>query len=108
MNVFKYFCHQIPERTFKIKDHYFPVCARCTGFYISMFSYGILSLIIPFTYTLNSMIIGFLLLIPTGVDGTTQLLELRKSNNKLRLITGLLGGIGLMIILKTLIFIFIY
>lgn len=73
-----------------------------------MFSYGILSLIIPFTYTLNSMIIGFLLLIPTGVDGTTQLLELRKSNNKLRLITGLLGGIGLMIILKTLIFIFIY
>ena len=68
----------------------------------------VVAMIIPITYTLNSIIIGILLLIPTGIDGTTQLFELRMSNNVLRFITGLLGGIGLIMIFKTLKFMFIY
>ena len=34
-----FICHRLPERTFKIRDHYFPVCSRCTGIYIGAFSY---------------------------------------------------------------------
>lgn len=28
-------CHQIPERSFFIGGHQLPVCARCTGLYLS-------------------------------------------------------------------------
>lgn len=28
-------CHQLPERSFFWGDHPFPVCARCTGLYLS-------------------------------------------------------------------------
>ncbi len=34
-------CHRLPDRTFKIRNWYFPVCARCTGLYIGAFSYFI-------------------------------------------------------------------
>ena len=46
------------------------------------------------------MIIAVLLLVPAFVDGTTQFFNLRESNNPLRLVTGLMGGIGLCIIFK--------
>jgi len=107
MNVLKYFCHQIPERTFRIKGYYFPVCARCTGFYISIISYTIIAMVMPITYTMSSIILAVLLLIPACVDGTTQLLGLRESNNIMRFVTGLMGGIGLMIFMKIIKFIFI-
>lgn len=108
MNMLNLMCHRKPERSFQYKGHYFPVCARCTGFYIAIFTYGILAMIVPITYISNSIMIGILLLVPSGIDGITQLFELRTSNNILRLATGLFGGIGLMIILKTLKFMFIY
>lgn len=108
MNILNLMYHRKPERSFQYKGHYFPVCARCTGFYIAIFSYTILAMVVPITYTSNSIMIGILLLVPNGIDGTSQLLELRTSNNMLRLTTGLSGGIGLMIILKTLKFMFIY
>lgn len=28
-------CHQRPERSFTVNGHQFPVCARCTGLYVS-------------------------------------------------------------------------
>jgi len=40
------------------------------------------------------------MLIPTFMDGSTQLFGFRESNNLLRLITGLIGGIGLAILIK--------
>ena len=35
------------------------------------------------------------------LDGTTQLMGIRKSNNKLRFITGLIAGIGMGILVKS-------
>jgi uncharacterized membrane protein len=31
-------CHQRPERSFFLDGHQFPVCARCTGLYLSAFT----------------------------------------------------------------------
>ena len=47
-------------------------------------------------------IMGIILIVPMGIDGFTQLLGMRLSNNKLRLITGLIGGVGLVILAKLL------
>jgi uncharacterized membrane protein len=107
MNPLNLICHRKKERTLKIKGHYFPVCARCTGFYISIIIYTVLAMYLPFKYTIITSVIAILLLIPCAIDGITQLFEFRESNNLSRLLTGLCGGIGLMILLKTLKFMFI-
>ncbi len=98
MSVFNYICHRRPERSFFYKGHQFPVCARCTGFYISGIACIILFKYFPLPYNLTTMLIGIILLIPSAIDGTTQLFEMRESNNTLRFITGILGGIGLIMV----------
>ena len=103
MSIFDYICHRIPERSFFYKGHQFPVCARCTGFYISGIASIILINLFPVPYTLTTLLIGIILLIPCAIDGFTQLLEFRESNNILRLITGLLGGVGLILVYEIMI-----
>ena len=98
----QYICHRKPERTFKIKDYYFPVCSRCTGFYAGAFSYFVYVYFNFVEYTPTLIFIGFLMLIPAVMDGSTQLFSFRESNNLIRLITGLIGGIGLAILIKAL------
>ncbi len=95
-----FICHRIPDRTFDIRGHYFPVCARCTGFYIGAFSYYIYVYFVYVQYTTILIIFAILMTIPTVLDGVTQLIGSRDSNNILRLLTGLIGGIGLAIIIK--------
>ena len=41
-----------------------------------------------------SILLSVLLLLPLIVDGVTQMIHLRKSNNLLRFVTGFLFGIG--------------
>jgi uncharacterized membrane protein len=98
-------CHGIPERSFKIKGHQFPVCARCTGIYLGSFSYIGLVLIFNWGFNLTIFILGLLMIIPTFVDGFTQYLNLRESNNTLRFISGVIGGVGLAIVITSLRFI---
>lgn len=100
MNVFNLICHRKPERSFFISGYQFPVCSRCTGFYLSLILYFIYAYYFFVDYTQFLLICAVLLLVPAGYDGITQLLGLRESNNILRFITGLVGGIGLAIILK--------
>lgn len=85
------FCHQIPERSFKFKGRQFPVCARCTGILIGycafpLFYFGIIKL---------SILPIILLNLPIFIDGITQYMGWRESNNKLRLITGFLSSFAL-------------
>lgn len=103
-----FLCHRIPERTFKINKYYFPVCARCTGIYISGFTYFIITILIPIIYSIEILIFGLFLIIPMIIDGTSQLLNRRESTNKLRFLTGLFAGIGLVILGKTIQFIIFY
>ena len=109
MDYTRLICHRIPERSFFFRGHQFPVCARCTGFYISLAIYFIYAYFNYVDYDLNLLILAIILLVPAFLDGTTQLFQFRQSNNILRLITGLLGGIGLGILVKSLkYYIFIY
>ena len=100
MNYKNLICHRKPERRFFIKGHQFPVCARCTGFYTGLVVFLIYNFFYKTGYSLNLLIISIILLIPAAIDGFTQFLGLRESNNTLRFITGFIGGIGLIIFLK--------
>ncbi|MCR5026397.1 MAG: DUF2085 domain-containing protein [Methanobrevibacter sp.] len=100
MNYSKLLCHRIPERSFFIKNHQFPVCARCTGFYTGLAVFLVYNFFFRINYTPELFVIAVILLIPTTIDGFTQLLGYRKSNNTLRFTTGFIGGIGLIIIMK--------
>ncbi len=96
----KFICHRKPERSFFIKGHQFPVCARCTGFYISLFAYFIFTYYNFVNYNISLLAFALILLIPTAIDGITQFYNHQESNNTRRFITGLFGGLGLGIILK--------
>ena len=82
-------CHQMPERSFFYKGYQFPVCARCTGLIIGY----LLGVLIYFLKVLNWKI-AIILCIPLVLDGGSQYLNWRISNQVLRLITGILCGIG--------------
>ena len=100
MNLTNLICHRKPERSFFIRGNQFPVCARCTGFYISLFSYFIYVYYFYVDYSLELIFIAILLLIPTVLDGFTQLMNYRESNNNLRFVTGLMAGLSFAIIIK--------
>ena len=102
MNPLNLICHRKPERSFIIKGHQFPVCARCTGFYTSLLLYFTYTYHFFVDYNFTIITIAATLLIPAAVDGLTQFMGYRESNNTLRLITGLLGGLGLGILVKAL------
>ena len=96
-----FICHRLPERTFKIRNHYFPVCSRCTGIYIGAFSYYILVYFIYVQYNITVILAAILIIIPTFSDGLTQFFGFRESSNALRFSTGLIAGIGLGILVKS-------
>lgn len=85
-------CHQMPERSFFYKGYQFPLCARCTGLVIGY----LMGILIYFLKIINWEI-AILLCIPLVIDGGSQYLKWRMSNQRLRLITGILCGIGIMI-----------
>lgn len=82
-------CHQMPERSFFVRGYQFPVCARCTGVIISAF----LAVII-FTKKRIPIRTCFLMSSVMLIDWGLQYLEIKESNNRRRLITGLIGGLG--------------
>lgn len=97
----RFICHRIPERTFNIRGYYFPVCSRCTGLYIGVFSCFIFIKLFYIYYSLNFILFSVLLIIPTLIDGFTQFFGFRESNNLIRFLTGLIAGVGLVILINT-------
>ncbi len=100
MELTRYICHRIPERSFFIKDHQFPVCARCTGFYTGLIVFLIWNWFFRLNSDIITLLISMILMIPVAIDGFTQYFGPRESTNTLRFITGFIGGIGLIIFLK--------
>lgn len=86
-------CHQLPERSYYLGKWQMPVCARCQGLYIGyliglFFYIPIVSLLVPLTY----------------IDGLIQLKTAYQSNNRWRLISGILSGIAMIQLLKLIFF----
>ncbi|QAU12510.1 DUF2085 domain-containing protein [Halorubrum sp. BOL3-1] len=102
------FCHSRPDRSLCYHRRYFGLCARCTGMYLA----GCLMILsFPFrgellSPTLN-IILGTVLLLPGGIDGTTQMFGSRESNNFLRVVTGLFLGVGVVLFAEGVLFILI-
>lgn len=85
-----YGCHQMPSRSFFIKDYQFPLCARCFGVLIG----ELISFVTIFLVKIN-IFDCLLFLIPMGIDWVLQEYCNIESNNIRRLITGIMGGFGL-------------
>ncbi len=83
-------CHQKPERSFFIKKHQFPVCARCTGVYAGQ----ILGIILVFFLKIP-WYLSLISLVPMGLDWSLQHFKKKESNNIKRVITGFFGGFGI-------------
>ncbi len=106
---FSLFCHQMFERSlcmssnFSIGNcelgsefiHQFPVCSRDVSFYLFMLLGGFVYVLMGKKNEIKipSVLILILFVLPLAIDGTTQLLGFRESNNILRIITGGLAGI---------------
>lgn len=95
-------CHRLPERTFKINNWYFPVCSRCTGIYTGILSYFIYAYLFNVQYSSLITFLAILMILPTFFDGITQFFGIRESSNFLRFTTGLIAGMGLLILARTL------
>ena len=96
---YMFFCHRMPERSFFFRGHKFPICARCTGILIG-YIIGILYLIF---YNKLGYIFELLLMVPLLIDGIGQYRGYFVSTNIRRLITGILGGISLICLLRMII-----
>lgn len=98
-------CHQRYDRSFVFHGKQFPICARCTGVLIA-YSVSILHYCIScwkkhsFRYPSRpgkkSHLIALFGCLTMLIDWTLQAVHVKESTNKRRLITGFLGGLGLM------------
>lgn len=91
-------CHGDPSRCLWIKGKPLPLCSRCITFYPFMIVGAIVAL--PIAVLLDpsawTVLVSFILLeLPLVVDGYTQYLGWRSSNNILRAVTGALSGTGI-------------
>lgn len=93
MSILRYVCHQRPDRSFFIRGKQFPLCSRCTGFYFSLIAGFIIRIFyLDFLSAFQLLLILCISTAPMAVDGLTQLVGVRESNNLIRLITGALCG----------------
>lgn len=82
-------CHQLPKRSFFIKGHQFPICARCTGV-----MFGQLLAIILIWFLQIPFYVNLIMLIPLGIDWGLQYFFKIMSTNVRRFITGIICGFG--------------
>lgn len=86
-------CHQLAERSLFYKGYQFPICARCTG----VLSAYLAALIGFFIKPLDIRYCGICCAI-MFLDWFIQYIKIKPSTNFRRIITGFIGGYGLMTI----------
>lgn len=87
-------CHQRADRSFFVNGYQMPLCARCTGVGLGQVAALIWCVVSAVRKRPAKGAWGLLLMLPAAVDGATQALGWRSSNNRLRFATGLLAGFG--------------
>jgi uncharacterized membrane protein len=90
-------CHQRPERSFHIDGRQLPVCARCSGLYVSALAGGLLALAlgaVPWSSARARVWLG-LAALPTLLTVTLELAGVAHPSNIIRMLSALpLGGIA--------------
>lgn len=84
-------CHQRADRSFFYKEYQFPMCARCTGVFLGYLLAIPMYFIYPFDFGLY-----IALCMITFFDWYIQYRKIKESTNPRRLITGIIGGFGVM------------
>lgn len=92
-------CHQIPERSFFIRNYQLPICSRCTGIILGY----IISLLYTIFFKELYFSIEIALIVPMAIDGFLQLFTNYLSTNKKRFATGILAGFGFIQIIKSIV-----
>lgn len=95
-------CHGHSERCLSIHRYESPLCARCTAIYFGLITGLLIEIyngLLPPIYVLTYI----MLMVPTAVDGVTQLMFQRESSNLIRMISGYPAGIGFMLCLRTIV-----
>ena len=91
-------CHGNPDRCHVVRGRRTPICARCVGFVAgNMTGLALLFALGPFGWAWAFA--GAALIVPAAVDGGLQAADRLTSTNLRRLATGLLGGMGQILIL---------
>jgi len=88
-------CHSRPERSFSFRGKKLPICSRCTGFYLFLVLGVAAALLFVPAGSVSYTLLFFVTVVaigPLAVDGLTQLLGLRESDNYTRFSTGSLAG----------------
>ena len=84
-------CHRIPARCLCISGYQMPLCARCFGILLGFAAISVL-LTIGLDIELLTGVIFILIMV---IDGSIQLFFKVMSNNRRRLVTGILSGVAL-------------
>jgi len=92
-SILRNFCHQLPSRCLWIFGSNMGLCSRCFGIYLGIFLIGIY-LGIKAKIKIN-LKVSTIFMIPLLIDGITQSIGLRQSDNLLRFVTGFLFGLGI-------------
>lgn len=87
-------CNHRPDRGLYIHGYCLPLCARCTGILTGAVAFALLRFVCGWQGDLRHLIIGLLMIAPTGIDGVAEYWFGIESNNPRRLITGLVAGVG--------------
>ncbi len=89
-------CHQVSERCLVYKNLTMPLCARCTGIYLSFLISFISCLILNRKYrdfiSKRYVIFGIISIILMGIEVFIEFFNLLSLTNQIRLLTGLLVG----------------
>jgi uncharacterized membrane protein len=94
-------CHQIASRSYFLNGNEMPFCARDLGLFIGLAAgFGIVTF---YRYKINPFI-ALLGLVPIGVDGGLQLVTGYESNNVLRLSTGIVAGVAMVLLIALYVF----
>lgn len=90
--LFRPLCHGIAERCLVVWGSAMPICSRCTAIYAGLFAGMVLFWLLPRVREAILRRAMFVAALPLAIDGVTQAVGLRLSNNPLRIGTGFLAA----------------
>jgi uncharacterized membrane protein len=93
--IFRFLCHQRPERSFFLRGRQVPLCERCLALYLGIWLGGAIFVLSRRKSGIHQPWVLIAAWIPLLADAITQWLGFRESNAILRVWTGALAGVVL-------------